>query len=161
MNCSIIISSISLIVSLISFIYNYQVNKKNLKIELKNDLYIFNKDNDKYIMYLDAEISNRSRNPINISSVHLKFNNIDIEAFYKPIPFLGDEPKIYDKVIPYEKSSQTLPCKLDSYSSTEKPIAFVYYPNFDKIIVDTPVKALLIFNTSRGKIQKYITIKFN
>lgn len=156
---SIIISIVSLIVSVISFIYNWYLNKRNIKISINKETYTFykSKNDTVFTLLLNVNISNKSKNPISISSIHLTFNNEDIEAFWLPIGIIGDDPIIFGESYIYERKSKEIPCRLDSFESFENSIAFIN--GFDEY-PQKEVSAKVKFCTSRGTINKHITIDF-
>lgn len=157
---SLVLSIISLCISIATLIYTFCLEKMRLNIKLCDNKYCFNKDNDHYVLFLKGKISNKSKNPISISSVLLEFNTTTIKAFSEPVDYLGDMPKIFGKTYKYNKFSYSIPNKLDSFESTENPIIFIYYPNNSNVDKNVPFEAKLTFNTSRGQITKNVSIYF-
>ena len=163
---TILISSLAFIVSVISCIYNWQLNRKNLKISFLKfndkdiDIYTFIKDENKYVLLIKIKIINKSKNPIKISSIHLQFEDKDIKALHVPIPTLGDGYNIFDTFVKYDEGTFALPYEFNSFDILESQIAFVYFPNDNPVVFDENINGTIIFNTSRGINKKEIVFTF-
>ena len=154
---TILISSLAFIVSVISCIYNWQLNRKNLKISF---LKFNDKDENKYVLLIKIKIINKSKNPIKISSIHLQFEDKDIKALHVPIPTLGDGYNIFGTFVKYDEGTFALPYEFNSFDILESQIAFVYFPNDNPVVFDENINGTIIFNTSRGINKKEIVFTF-
>lgn len=151
---------ISLVWNAINSLYNFLMNKKNLKIDIINSYHSFSKENEKYIMLVKCNIRNNCRFPITISSIDLPLNNFDysLKAFHVPVAILGDTVKIFDQTISYDKKSIELPCYLNPYDSLETTLIFLHPFDESDNNIFFAQRTKLIFNTSRGRISKNIEI---
>lgn len=157
-NISLIISVISLIISICTFVYEFSVNKKNLKINLSEKHFNFYKDAEVFCLSINCNIANKSRNPINISSIKLDFENQSLSAVPVPIGLKGDGFTLYGQIIKYETSSISLPIRLESYDNLETSIVFVYFA--DDLSNFSNKRTKITFNTSRGKVTKKIFLSY-
>lgn len=148
-NC---IAIISLLISIITFIYNYHCNKMNLKITYRNSNFI--DFNDYKYMIINCIIDNKSRHFISINNVYFIFNNQKFHCISEDILLGSTSKKVLGADVNYEESSHKLPYKIDSYDSFITSILFEVDTNFN-----IPDKLKIKFNTSRG--VKKLTIKNN
>ena len=155
---SLIISIISLIISICTFVYEFSVNRKNLKINLSEKHFNFYKDDEVFCLSINCNIANKSRNPINISSIKLDFENQILSAIPVPIGQIGDGFTLHGQIIKYEINSITLPIRLESYDNLETSIVFVYSANALSNFSNKRTK--ITFNTSRGKVTKKIFLSY-
>ncbi len=155
-----IISIIALIISFLSILYTWWLNRRNLKIKFINDC-IFIKENDKYVMIIELSITNKSNNPIKLSSIHLTFKNLDIKALCVPINLLGDRFEVCGTFIEYEEGTFKIPHQFYAFDILESRIAFIYFPQDKEITTDETIDGKIKFVTSRGIIKKKISFSFS
>lgn len=154
----IILSIVAIVISLSTFVYTIWTKKKRIKIEFY-DTYFYKEYDKAYTLVIECCISNRSSNPINISSMSVIFDDKNLKAISVPLGIRGNSFPTLNQIVAFEDKSITLPLKLDPYDSHETFLLFPYCPDEVKPISKTKVK--LAFNTSRGIVKKKFNIEFN
>lgn len=147
---AIIISIISLITSVITFIYNWYCNKLNLKIDVTR-CYLTN-DNQNSSLLIECHISNKSRNFISIDNVCLEKAKC-YDAIRQEIVLGSIGTVILNQECNQDFKTTILPIKLNSYDSIN---ASFIIPIFDEVVINNTEK--IIFKTSRGLIIRNQTI---
>lgn len=161
MDISTKISIISLCLSLCTLAYTWYVHKKNLKIIIDKKQYFSVKDNNKFFFesIIPVRLDNRSRNPITISSIQLIYNSKIINAIPVSFSYKGETIAFFEETKSYEFSTIELPLRLNPYDNLETAILFFYWD--ESVDHNNDIKSKIIFNTSRGKITKWITISLS
>ena len=154
----IILSIVAIVISLSTFVYTIWTKKKRLKIEFY-DTYFYKEDDNAYTLVIECCISNRSSNPINISSMYVIFDDKNLKAISVPLGIRGNSFPTLNQTVTFEDKSITLPLKLEPYDSRETFLLFPYCP--DKVTPISKTKVKLVLNTSRGIVKKKFNIEFN
>lgn len=146
-----LISFSALIISVVTFIYNYHSSKAHIEIKniIKSRPNDYKDDANEYNYIIQCNIENRSKNPIKITKI--KFNNY--EAFPKKLRLGNNGVKKFNQIVNFEGYSFELPIKLDSYESEDGAIL---------ITSKTPIKTkhinLLKLYTTRGIMYFFLGI---
>lgn len=147
-----ILSSLSFVISLLTFSYMYHTNGFHLKVALKpGELIIFNENNEyQYSYNIKCQIENRSKLPLSI--VNIKLNKYSVFKFETTV--CGNGINMFGKLFD------------DTYSSFEYPLKFEPYDGKTGVLIfcnQQEIKLrkynLLTIYTTRGKYYRIIKNK--
>ena len=143
------ISKLSLIISLLTFLYTYEVNKFNLKVKIvpSNTIACNKNDDYQYSYFIKCDIINKSKIPITILSVTLN----EYQVFRFKVIVCGNSVVKNNKLFNDVVSSFNYPLKLDSYDAKKGAFLFCSDNEFKFKRYN-----LLTINTSRGKYYRII-----
>lgn len=147
-----ILSSLSFIISLLTFVYMHHTNGFHLKVKLKPSTLVgFNDNNEEQYSYsIKCEIENRSKMPLSI--IKVKLNDYSVFKFETEI--CGNGISMFGKLFDDVYSSFGYPLKLEPYDAKTGILLFC---NQNEIKLKK--YNLLTIYTTRGKYYKIIKNK--
>lgn len=150
---SLIISILSVIISIITALYNYYCNRFNIKISNKK-ITTFVDRSGKFVFFT-CSIDNRSRHFISINNILLVYDKRKSYSLSNKVQLGSTEGEILGRKYKFEKYSTILPIKLSSYDSVLS--TFLFPVNTDNGIKIKKIEIL----TSRGKKKIRLNKKYN